>query len=60
MATPDVGLIVVVTGFDVVAAQTVHARKTYEHAGIQVRPALCRRRATLGRRPGEDRLLQVP
>src|ERR1700737_3031621 len=31
MATSDVGLIVVVTGFDVVAAQTVHARKVYEH-----------------------------
>src|ERR1700760_192238 len=34
MATTDAGLIVVVTGFDVVAAQTVHARKTYEHDDI--------------------------
>ena len=34
MATYDAGLIVVVTGFDVVAAQTVHARKTYEHDDI--------------------------
>src|SRR5215813_13743107 len=34
MTTSDVGLIVVVTGFDVVAAQTVHARKSYEHADI--------------------------
>jgi inward rectifier potassium channel len=34
MATSDVGLIVVVTGYDVVAAQTVHARKTYEHGDI--------------------------
>jgi inward rectifier potassium channel len=34
MAASDTGLIVVVTGHDVVAAQTVHARKTYEHADI--------------------------
>src|ERR1700759_1647715 len=34
MATTDAGLIVVVTGFDVVAAQTVHARKVYEHEDI--------------------------
>src|ERR1700742_3854364 len=34
MTGSDVGLIVVVTGFDVVAAQTVHARKTYEHDDI--------------------------
>ena len=34
MATYDAGLIVVVTGFDVVAAQTVHARKIYEHDDI--------------------------
>jgi len=34
MVTSDVGLIVVVTGFDVVAAQTVHARKVYEHDDI--------------------------
>jgi inward rectifier potassium channel len=26
---------VVVSGYDVVAAQTVHARKTYEHSDIQ-------------------------
>src|ERR1700742_4505237 len=34
MASSDSGLIVVVSGFDVVAAQTVHARKTYEHDDI--------------------------
>jgi inward rectifier potassium channel len=34
MATSDVGLIVVVTGYDVVAAQIVHARKSYEHDDI--------------------------
>jgi len=34
MAASDIGLIVVVTGYDVVAAQTVHARKTYEHTDI--------------------------
>src|SRR5712672_2276454 len=30
-----VSLVVVVSGYDVVAAQTVHARKTYEHSDIQ-------------------------
>ncbi|HEY2396780.1 MAG TPA: ion channel, partial [Rudaea sp.] len=34
MTSCDVGLIVVVTGYDVVAAQTVHARKSYEHDDI--------------------------
>ncbi len=34
MVSSDAGLIVVVTGYDVVAAQTVHARKTYEHDDI--------------------------
>jgi len=31
----DVSLMVVVSGYDVVAAQTVHARKPYEHADIR-------------------------
>jgi inward rectifier potassium channel len=31
----DVSLVVVVSGYDVVAAQTVHARKPYEHADIR-------------------------
>jgi inward rectifier potassium channel len=31
----NAALIVVVSGYDVVAAQTVHARKTYEHADIR-------------------------
>jgi inward rectifier potassium channel len=31
----NVSLIVVVSGYDVVAAQTVHARKTYEHPDIR-------------------------
>jgi inward rectifier potassium channel len=31
----DVSLMVVVSGFDVVAAQTVHARKSYAHADIR-------------------------
>ena len=30
----DVSLVVVVSGYDVVAAQTVHARKTYEFPEI--------------------------
>jgi inward rectifier potassium channel len=30
----DIALVVVVTGHDVIAAQTVHARKTYEHTKI--------------------------
>src|SRR6476661_457068 len=30
-----VSLVVVVSGYDVLAAQTVHARKTYEHSDIQ-------------------------
>jgi inward rectifier potassium channel len=30
-----VSLVVVVSGYDVVAAQTVHARKSYEHSDIQ-------------------------
>jgi inward rectifier potassium channel len=34
MAASDVALVVVVTGHDVVAAQTVHARKSYEHTQI--------------------------
>jgi inward rectifier potassium channel len=29
-----ISLIVVVTGYDVIAAQTVHARKTYDHPDI--------------------------
>jgi inward rectifier potassium channel len=31
----DVSLIVVVSGYDVVAAQTVHARKSYDHSDIR-------------------------
>jgi inward rectifier potassium channel len=31
-----VSLIVVVSGYDVVAAQTVHARKSYDHADIRI------------------------
>src|SRR5581483_3900996 len=31
----DLTLIVVVSGYDVVAAQTVHARKSYEHGDIR-------------------------
>jgi inward rectifier potassium channel len=31
----NAALVVVVTGYDVVAAQTVHARKTYEHSDIR-------------------------
>ena len=31
----DVSLMVVVSGYDVVAAQTVHARKPYEHSNIR-------------------------
>ena len=33
--TADVSLVVVVSGYDVVAAQTVHARKPYEHSDIR-------------------------
>ena len=31
----DISLVVVVSGYDVVAAQTVHARKAYEHDDIR-------------------------
>ena len=31
----DISLVVVVSGYDVVAAQTVHARKSYQHAEIR-------------------------
>lgn len=31
----DVSLVIVVSGYDVVAAQTVHARKPYEHSDIR-------------------------
>jgi inward rectifier potassium channel len=34
MTASDVAVVVVVTGYDVVAAQTVHARKSYDHADI--------------------------
>ena len=34
-AASDVALVVAVTGYDVVAAQTVHARKSYEHSAIR-------------------------
>jgi inward rectifier potassium channel len=33
--TTGVSLVVVVSGYDVVAAQTVHARKTYDHTDIR-------------------------
>ena len=35
LETINVSLVVVVSGYDVVAAQTVHARKTYEHPDIR-------------------------
>jgi inward rectifier potassium channel len=31
----DISLVVVVTGYDVVAAQIVHARKTYDHPNVR-------------------------
>jgi inward rectifier potassium channel len=34
-AASDVSLVVVVTGYDVVAAQTIHARKSYDHSDIR-------------------------
>ena len=34
LETLDVSLVVVVSGYDVVAAQTIHARRTYYHADI--------------------------
>jgi inward rectifier potassium channel len=34
METLDVSFVVVVTGFDVVAAQTIHARKAYENTDV--------------------------
>jgi inward rectifier potassium channel len=33
-AASDVSLVVVVSGYDVVAAQTIHARKSYDHTDI--------------------------
>ncbi len=35
LETSNVSLVVVVSGYDVVAAQTVHARKSYEHPDIR-------------------------
>jgi inward rectifier potassium channel len=35
LAAVNVSLVVVVSGYDVVAAQTVHARKTYDHPDIR-------------------------
>jgi inward rectifier potassium channel len=35
MKTASVSLVVVVSGYDVVAAQTVHARKSYDHTDIR-------------------------
>jgi inward rectifier potassium channel len=35
LATTSVSLAVVVTGYDVVAAQTVHARQSYDHPDIR-------------------------
>jgi inward rectifier potassium channel len=35
MAAANIGLVVVVSGYDEVAAQTVHARKAYEHHRIK-------------------------
>jgi inward rectifier potassium channel len=32
----NIALAVVVSGYDVVAAQTVHARKTYDHPDIRI------------------------
>ena len=57
---PTSRLIVVVSGYDVVAAQTVHARKTYEHADILFGQRYVDVLQHLGRRPGQDRLRQVP
>jgi inward rectifier potassium channel len=34
-AGSDISLVVVVSGYDVVAAQTVHARKSYDHGAIR-------------------------
>jgi inward rectifier potassium channel len=35
VAASDVSLVVVVSGYDVVAAQTIHARKSYDHPDIR-------------------------
>src|SRR5260370_19433774 len=35
VAAADVSLVVVVSGYDVVAAQTIHARKSYDHPAIR-------------------------
>ena len=35
MIAVNVGLVVVVSGYDEVTAQTVHARKSYEHHRIR-------------------------
>jgi inward rectifier potassium channel len=35
LAASNVSLVVVVSGYDVVAAQTVHARKSYDHPDIR-------------------------
>ena len=56
----DVALVVVVSGYDVVAAQTVHGRKSYEHPDIRFGHRYADILDTLGRRPAQDRLRPVP
>ena len=55
-----VALVVVVSGYDVVAAQTVHARKTYDHSDIRFGHRYADILEHLGRWPAQDRLRQVP
>ena len=54
-----VSLVVVVSGYDVVAAQTVHARKSYDHRTSALDTAT-RISSTPRGRPAQDRLRQVP
>ena len=56
----NVSLVVVVSGYDVVAAQTVHARKSYDHSDIRFGHRYADILGTDGRRPAQDRLRPVP
>ncbi len=56
----NVSLVVVVSGYDVVAAQTVHARKSYDHPDIRFGHRYAEILEHHRRRPAQDRLRPVP
>jgi inward rectifier potassium channel len=56
----SVSLVVVASGYDVVAAQTVHARKAYDHPDIRFGQRYPRYPRRLARWPDPNRLRPVP